>query len=61
MSLNLKANCYGLSTGCRKLYFFPVGCRKPEKVGKQCLRWLHLRVRLLQRAVLRLAQPKQTR
>jgi len=32
MPLNLKANCYGFATGCRKLLF--VGCRKPKKVGK---------------------------
>jgi len=34
MSSNPNANCYGLSTGFRKLYFPSVGCRKPEKVGK---------------------------
>jgi len=33
MSLNLKANCYGFATGCRKFCFFPVGCRKPGKVS----------------------------
>jgi len=35
MSLNLKANCYGFATRCCKFYFFPVGCRKPKKFGKQ--------------------------
>jgi len=34
MSLNFKANCYGFATGCHKFYFFPIGCRKPEKVAK---------------------------
>jgi len=27
MSSNLKANCYGFATGCRKLYLSSVGCR----------------------------------
>jgi len=36
MSLNLKANCYGFATGCHKFCFFPVGCRKPKKLGKHC-------------------------
>ena len=35
----LKANCYGLSTGCRKLHLPSVGCRKPKKVGKHCSKW----------------------
>jgi len=33
-SSSLEANCYGLATGCRKLYFSFAGCRKPKKVEK---------------------------
>jgi len=40
MSLNPKANCDGFATGWRKFYFFPVWCRKPEKVGKHCIKRL---------------------
>jgi len=32
ISPNLKPNCYGLATRCRKSYFSFVGCRKPKKV-----------------------------
>jgi len=31
MSSDLKANFYGLSTGCRKLYFASVGCAASSK------------------------------
>ena len=40
LSSNLKANC----CGCRKLLFFSVGCRKPKKVGKHCVRLLMWRI-----------------
>ena len=33
MSPKLNPNCYGFATGCRKLYFCFVRCRKPKKVG----------------------------
>jgi len=38
MSSNLKANCYELATGCQKLYFSALACRKPNQVGKHCCR-----------------------
>jgi len=31
MSPNLKQDCYGFATGCYKLYFSFIGCRKPLK------------------------------
>jgi len=34
MSSNLKVNCYGFATGCRKLCLPCVGRRKPKMVGK---------------------------
>jgi len=34
MSLNLKGVFCGFATGCRKLYFSSVECRKTRKVGK---------------------------
>jgi len=37
MSSNLKANCHGFASGCRKLHFSSVGCCKPKMVGKHCL------------------------
>jgi len=34
MSPNLKANCYGFATGCRKFYFPSIWCCNPKKFGK---------------------------
>jgi len=35
-------NCYGLSTGSRKLYFPSVGCRKHKKLGNTVLGYWQL-------------------
>jgi len=31
-----QSNCYGLATGCCKLYILSVGFRKPVSVEKHC-------------------------